>query len=466
MDFPLFHLDFMGNRMLIAIIAVLHVLINHALAVGFIPLVTLLEYRGYKLGKLQIDTAKNWDELAYKLMKTGFIITTSVGALTGVGIWFAASLVNPASIASLIRIFYMAWFVEWIIFVLEVVFIMIYFLTWKKANNSEKTKKQHIGFGIFLSIFSYLTMVIIVAILSFMMDPGDWMKDPSFFNGFFNPIYFPQLMFRTPVAMIMAGTFALILARFFLRKSNVIFSKAIRFISFWILFWTPYALFGAYLYYYKIPTFMIGNLPVAVSTQAFQEWYGTLSYVIIIAIAVALIISLLGIFQPKKMPKYALILPLIIIFFFMGTFERIREFIRKPYVINEYMYANAFLKSDYPLYQKDGILPHATYSSVKKVTEQNKLQAGKEVFVLTCSRCHTSHGINSVLEKFEIMYGQNNLQQDNLNVYIKNMHNARIYMPPFPGNDQEIDALSAYIISLQEYPNPVEGAQNSGTKLN
>jgi len=452
--------------MLIAIIAILHVIINHALAVGFIPLVTLIEYRGYKLGKLQIETSANWDELAYKLMKTGFIITTSVGALTGVGIWFAASLVNPASIGSLIRIFYMAWFTEWIIFVLEVVFIMIYFLTWKKSNSSDKSKRQHILFGVFLSIFSWITMVIIVAILSFMMDPGDWVNKPSFFNGVFNPIYFPQLMFRTPVAMIMAGTFALFLARIYLKRTNAIFSKAIRFISFWILFWSPYALFGAYLYYYKIPTFMIGNLPVAVATQAFQQWYGTLIYIIIIAISAALLISLLGIFRPKKMPKYALILPLVFIFFFMGTFERIREFIRKPYVINEYMFANAFLKSDYPLFQKEGILPHATYSSIKKITEENKVQAGKEVFILTCSRCHTTHGINSVLQNFELMYGKENLVVENLNSYIKNMHNARIYMPPFPGNQEETEALSAYIISLQHYPNHVEGAQSSGTKMN
>ena len=45
MDFPLFHLDFMGNRMLVAVIAIIHVIINHALAVGFIPLITFLEFR-------------------------------------------------------------------------------------------------------------------------------------------------------------------------------------------------------------------------------------------------------------------------------------------------------------------------------------------------------------------------------------------------------------------------------------
>ena len=34
MDFPIFHLDFIGNRLLVAIIAILHTLINHPMAVG------------------------------------------------------------------------------------------------------------------------------------------------------------------------------------------------------------------------------------------------------------------------------------------------------------------------------------------------------------------------------------------------------------------------------------------------
>ena len=115
-------------------------------------------------------------------------------------------------------------------------------------------------------------------------------------------------MFRTPVAMIMAGTLALFLTRFFVQETNGIYKKSIRFISFWILFWTPYALFGAYLYYYKIPTFMIGNLPVATGTQAFQQWYNSLLTIMIIAISLALIISLLGVIKPNRIPKYLLII--------------------------------------------------------------------------------------------------------------------------------------------------------------
>jgi hypothetical protein len=81
MDFPIFHLDFFGNRLLIAVIASLHVLINHALAVGAAPLVTFMEWYGWR------RRDEDWDRLARRILFTCFVITTSAGALTGVGIW-------------------------------------------------------------------------------------------------------------------------------------------------------------------------------------------------------------------------------------------------------------------------------------------------------------------------------------------------------------------------------------------
>ena len=60
MDIPVFHLDFLNNRVLIAVIAILHVVINHAMAVGGIPLVSYLERRSLRTG----DPA--WDQLAFR----------------------------------------------------------------------------------------------------------------------------------------------------------------------------------------------------------------------------------------------------------------------------------------------------------------------------------------------------------------------------------------------------------------
>ncbi len=463
MDFPLFHLDFMGNRMLVAVIAITHVIINHALAVGFAPLVTLLEFRGYLKYKSNPEEGRSWDEMARRLMFVAFIITTTAGALTGVGIWFAASLANPASLGSLIRVFYFAWFTEWIIFVLEVVFIMIYFLTWKKSNESVRNKKRHILFGVWLSIFSWLTMAIIVAILGFMMTPGSWIERPSLFTGFLNPLYLPQLIFRTPVAMMMAGTVALMISAYVIKKSNKWKYEILRYISFWILLWMPVAAAGAFLYYWHIPRAMIGNLPVALGTQQFQDWYDSLVIIAILVVAIGFAIGILGTVSPRRIPKHLLIIPVIASFLFLGTFERLREFIRKPYVIGEYMYANGILLDEYPLYQQTGLLKHTPYSALSEITPENKLIAGEAVFTLACSRCHTTHGISSVVRKFERMYGkESQLDEQAMNVYIKNMHNVRHYMPPFPGNDAELEALSAFVVEQQKRPRKLDGPQVKG----
>lgn len=469
MDFPIFHLDFMGDRLLIAIIAVIHVLINHGLAVGFIPLVTLIEFLGFRKAKKDEVSHSDWDNLARRLMTIAFIITTTIGAMTGVGIWLSASLVNPASIGSLIRVFYGAWFVEWLVFVTEVVLIMIYYLSWKKSNSSIEAKSKHIMFGVSLSIFSWITMAIIVSILGFMMDTGSWVENKTFVSGFTNPIYLPQLMFRTPLAALMAGSLALFLTMFLTPNGSEIRKKASRVIALWMLIATPFCAVAALLYHSRIPKLMIGNLAVAVGTMDFQNWYDLLVYFIFGALITVLIIAGITYFKPKiNIPQMVYLIPVIGMLGFAGIFERIREFIRKPYVIGNYMYSNTLRKDEYPLFKRDGLLKYATYSPVREVTEENKVVAGEQVFLLACSRCHTTNGINSVVEKFENMYNLKSgekLNPEMMKAYISHMENARYFMPPFPGNEKEMGALITYIKSIQENRIPVEGVQEKGLQL-
>jgi mono/diheme cytochrome c family protein len=460
MDIPAFHLDFLGNRMLIAVIAIGHVLINHSLAVGMIPLVVLLERLGVK------NQNKEWDELARKIMFTAFLITTTLGAMTGVGIWFSASLVNPYSIGSLIRVFYGAWFVEWIVFVTEVVLILIYFLTWEKSNTSEKEKAKHIRVGTALAAFSWITMAIIVAILSFMMDPGSWNNDKTFLSGFLNPIYIPQLAFRTPLAMLMAGCVAFVLTFVYTERESEIRRAGLRYIGIWILSWFLPSLISSIFYYNVIPELMVNNFGVAIGTQAFQNWLDSFKYLgILVFASIPFVVLYYMNFSNSKL-YLGSVLPVILVFSLVMVFERTREFIRKPFVIGKYMYSNGYRPEEYALLKKEGILKYATYVSTNEVTETNKVEAGKNVFSLACSRCHTTNGINSVLEKFENLYGKEKpLEAESIKTYIKGMHNARYYMPPFPGNEKEMDALARYIMTLQEYPDPLEGAQDIGISI-
>lgn len=467
MDFPMFHLDWLNDRFLIAIIAILHVFINHGLAVGFIPYITWLEQLGVKNAPANAITDLAWDELIYKKMKVAFIITTTIGAMTGVGIWFSAALVSPSSIGSLIRVFYWAWFTEWLIFVTEVVLILIYFLTWKNANRTISSKLRHIKFGWFLSVFSWFTMAIIVSILGFMMNPGNWNTNKTLLNGFTNPIYLPQLMFRTPTALLVAGVFGMLLTTLFTAKGTEIRRMAIKYASKWILFWSPFVVAGAVYYWNVMPEAMKENMSTAVGTIEFAQYYNVLKYFIIGTGSVAVLLGLWSLWRPQQVTFAQVIVPCLLVFGFLGIFERVREFIRKPYVIGGYMYSNLLREEDYPLYRKDGILKHATYATVTDITEENKIQAGRDVFMLTCSRCHTTNGINSITYVFERMYGFGKpLDEGAMAAYIPNMHNARTYMPPFPGNEKELNALVAYIKHLQQTGETLEGAQTTGVVIN
>jgi hypothetical protein len=453
MDFPVFHLDFLGNRMLIAVIAVLHVVINHSLAVGAMPLVAAMEWWGHK------KNDQRWDRLAYRILTVCFVLTTTVGALTGVGIWFSTSLVNPYAIGSLIRVFFWAWFIEWLVFVAEVLCIMVYYLSWKRLADR---KRLHIGIGVTLAIFSWVTMAIITAILGFMMDPGSWMSEESFVAGVFNPIYLPQLAFRTPVAMIAAGCLALFLAFFFARSDNELRWSAVRWISLWGLAWLPFAAFGSLWYWRVIPDFMRDNVPIAIGTQRFTAWYDQLLTVLAAMVVVVSVVALIGAILPRRLPRVALLVPFVAVILLLGSFERVREFVRKPYIIGEYMYANGLRVDDYPLFKEEGVLRHATYTSAREVTAENRLEAGAEVFRLTCTRCHTATGVNAVPDRLRAMYGDGPWDSDTVKYYLLGMHTARPFMPPFPGTEVEAGALADYLIELRRTGRPSIGAQDGG----
>ncbi len=454
--------------MLIALIATLHALINHSLAVGFLPLMAWLENKGVLNSGPDEITNAEWDTMVYKMMWTAFIITTTIGAMTGVGIWFSVSLVSPDSIASLIRVFYYAWFLEWMIFVTEVVLILIYFLTWKSANKSLKAKMRHIKFGWYLSVFSWVTMALIVSILGFMMDPGNWGNERTLISAFTNPLYIPQLLYRTPLAMVLGGTFGLFLVSVFTKSGDEMREKAFKAIGKWILCWLPFAVVGSIYYFNVIPKTQLANMSVAIGTQAFQQWYDIMWKVILGATSIILFAAIISVWRPRVLRTPVLAVTLVFALAFMGLFERVREFIRKPYIISNYMYSNLLREEDYPLYKKDGVLKWATYNSTPEITPENKIEAGRNVFILTCSRCHTTNGINSITDVFNKMYGNTGKPYDVVSMknYISNLHTAREYMPPFPGNKKEIDALVDYIKQLQVTGEVLEGAQQTGVTVN
>ena len=179
MEFLLFQVPYLGNGMTIGIVAVLHVLISHGLAIGAVTLAVLCEYRGMRDG----DPA--WEDFSRGLLKAVILIVTGVGATTGVGIWFTTSALSPRGIGSLLRVFFWPWFLEWLFFVTEVVLLLIYYFTWEGWKRERK--RRHLLLGAGYVIVGLGSAFLISGILGFMLTPDGWPWGRGLLSAFFNP---------------------------------------------------------------------------------------------------------------------------------------------------------------------------------------------------------------------------------------------------------------------------------------
>jgi mono/diheme cytochrome c family protein len=372
--------------------------------------------------------------------------------------------VNPAAIGSLLRVFFWAWTVEWFVFITEVCLILWYFLSWKAPGHPAKA--AHVRLGFILAGFSWITMAIIVSILGFMMDSGAWTGTGSLLSALFNPVYLPQLAFRTPLAMVSAGAFGLAIVAFLARgmdgSTRPLVSRAL---GVWTLAWTPPLVAGAIWYRSALPGYAVGNMQVAVATQAFQQWYQHLLWVTLGCAGLVVVVAACSAVLRARLPRVVMIAPALAVVALLGMFERVREFIRKPYAIHGYLYSNGYLAADYPLLKRDGILAHASFSPIRKVTKDNAVDAGEQVFLLACSRCHTMTGINSLIGNFGAMYGADKpWDREAIASYVATLHTTRSFMPPFPGTAEERGALADFILDQRRRPRAVEGAQDAGLR--
>lgn len=464
MDFPSFYLDHLaGGRLIIGLIASLHVLINHPLAVGAYPLLTWMEWWAHKNNRPDVD------HLAYRITFVVFIVTTTVGAMTGVGIWLSTSIFAPFAIGSLLRVFFWGWFLEWLVFISEVALILWWFLSWKKADKPEK-KRKHIKIGVALSIMSWLTMAVIVAVLGFMMKPGEWNQTRAFWDAMTNPLYLPQLGFRTFFAVMTGAVFLWFFSFFFTKKKGALNPDPRR-LREWIIYRLSHvvliSLLGTYAfgtwYWNAVPETMKANSSVALLTQEFMSWHRQFQTLLGWTLIAFLMVGVGGLDRSSMIPRWALLIPAVLSIWLIGHFERAREFMRKPWVIGEYMYSNGVHKDELAYLQSEGLLKHATYVKHREITESNKVECGQDIFMLACSRCHSTTGLNGVIEKLTAMYGPDKpWDSAGMQLFIKGMHQTRTFMPPFPGTDVEAGALVAYLQQLRTHPQTLPGAQSAG----
>jgi cytochrome bd-type quinol oxidase subunit 1 len=424
MNYPVWQLDFAGGGLLIAMIAIIHVYVAQ-FAVGGGLFLVLTEMKGVR--------EKNSDIIAYVKSHTRFfmLLTMVFGAVTGVGIWFTISLLNPAATSVLIHTFVFAWAIEWLFFMAEIVSLFIYYYTFDRLDSSTHIKIGWIYFGC-----AWMSLFMINGIIDFMLTPGGWLQSGSFWAGFFNPTFWPALFFRSFFSVIIAGLFGFLTAACL--KDARLRLTLVRFCAKWLL--APFVFFIGAAWWYK------AALPAHVQEVIFQKSPELEPFMAAFLYCSPLIVIgglLMAVKLPTVIGKRLAAVMLVIGLVYFGAFEFVREGGRRPYIIYDHMYSTSILKKDMEKVARTGVLQQAKWVEHKEIRDDNRLEAGKELFDLLCLPCHSFGGPFNDMRPLAARTSPGELE-----LIMSTMGRQRAYMPPFAGTEEEKQAIIYFLSNM------------------
>jgi len=421
MNYPVWQLDAFGGGLMIAMMAVFHVYISH-FAVGGGLFLVLSELKGIRENNPAIK------EYAYKNTRFFLLVTMIAGGITGVGIWFTIALLNPGATSVLIHNFVFGWAAEWVFFTIEIIALLIYYYTYKRME-----QRTHLLIGWIYFGAAWMSLFIINGIIDFMLTPGNWIQTHNFWDGFFNPTFWPALFFRTALCIIIAGLFGFMTATWI--KDKNLRNTMVRYCARYLLIPFVFLLASAWWYKSALPPeveqLIFEGMP---EMQRFISGFILLSPLLVIG-GILLIIRL-----PGKLTRSVAVIMLVLGLAYMGCFEFIREGGRRPYILRNYMYSNSILTTDVHTVQQKGLLNKAKWVRHKQLTPENRLEVGHDIYNILCLPCHSIGGpLNDIKELASVF------SEQGLDAFLSGVETTHPYMPPFAGTDQERAALAHYI---------------------
>jgi cytochrome bd-type quinol oxidase subunit 1 len=421
MNYPVWQLDVFGGGLWVILIAVFHVYIAH-FAVGGGLFLVLAERKGLR--------ENNPAMLDYVRRHARFflLVTMVLGSMTGVGIWFIISLLNPAATSVLIHTFVFAWAAEWVFFLLEIVALFLYAYTFGRMAAGPHQLLGWIYFGA-----AWMSLFIINGVIDFMLTPGTWPQDNNFWSGFFNPTFWPALFFRTFFALIIAGLFGLMTAAWI--REERLRTRMVRFCALWLL--APLVFFIASAWWYK------AALPAEVQEMIFQRMPEMRAILdgFLLGAPVLLFGGLLLVLRlPAALAKTLAVLLLLIGQLYMGLFEFIREGGRRPYIIRDVMYSTSIRPEDEQRLQQAGVLRSARWVRHREITDENRSEAGRELYNLLCLSCHAIGGPMRDIRPLTATF-----TSEGLDALLSGMDLFYPAMPAFAGTPEERAVLADYI---------------------
>jgi cytochrome bd-type quinol oxidase subunit 1 len=450
MHYPWWYVPFLTAPMLIALIAVVHVLVSHY-AVGGSLFLAIETRHAHRTG--------NTAYLAYLKQHAWFFVLLTVvfGAITGVGIWWIIGLSSPLATEVLIHNFVFAWATEYVTFLLELVSGFIFFYYWGRLD-----PKTHTQTGFIYAWSAWISLVIITAITAFMLDPGRWVETHNFWDAFFNPQALPQILARTGGSFLLASLYVYFHAAFKCKDQALLRHIEQRSARPAILGSALVTVGGAWWY---------AALPA--SAKAALSGAAVLNVLMVIVFAVTLAVMAMLYFGPLRNPGWLspgfALLFLGCGFAAVATGEYIREAVRKPYVSYNVVLGNQILAADVPATQQRGFLESGVWTKayvqehypqvldgagridqtlLAGLPDADQIKLGGVLFQYHCNDCHAAtQGMDGL---GEVTRGWSD---DMLRTVVLHPHEVHFFMPPWCGTPQEAELLVKWMQSVRP-PNP------------
>ena len=438
-EYPIFDVPFLGGGLVLAIVAIVHVVIAHfSVGAGFF--VALCERRAIRAG--DADTLAFLRKYALLILLVPYV----AGTVTGAGIWFTAALAAPRAISLLIHQFVWDWAAEWVLFLIEVITIYLYFFTWGRIRPT-----AHNAIGWVFAGASLLTLFVINAILSFMLTPGAWAPHAplAVWKGIFNPSYFPTALIRALVAFALAGAGAVALAALVRDLAPRARDRVVRLgytMMVPAILAVPLAAWTFAVLPERAQTFLEGGAPVMVLFLGF----GVASFATM-TLAAAVSLGRKD-YRPSAFGATAIVLLALV---GMGSLEFVREGVRKPYLIEGFMYSTGVTtekaaaidpSANLARTRRDGILAAAPWAlppgKDPRGLQLRSEERGRAVYRAACLRCHCLEGYNALRP---LVAGWS---RDTIRHLLDHMQEVKPSMPPFPGTDAEKKDLVEFLLAV------------------
>lgn len=440
MNYPVWNVPWLGSGLVVAIIAIIHILISH-LAIGGGAFLAVAEI--WSNHQKDNEKIREW---LHKFATFFLVYTTVFGAITGVGIWFSIQLASPEGTSLLIHQFVFAWAFEWVAFLGELTTLYLYYYGWK--TNS---RKMQVFLAVSYFVIAWISLFIINGILSFMLTPGKWtLANTNIAAGFFNPGFFPSLFIRTFAMFLIAGLAGILIATKISNNDNLK-ERIIAFCTKWVIPGAALIPIFTIWYWTTLPESTVNFFQSGVVGVAGGKMEAITRFFWLAAICGALII--VGTFVVAARPKAthmstAIALLIIAQLGIMGA-EFFREMARKPYVVHGVLYSNSLWKhnADKTGYLNESYLKQAKWDPPLQQLSQ---EHGKWIYRLQCASCHTINGyrgLNTRTKEWSPPFGVRFLEK----------LNEQKVMPPFQGNLEDRAALTSYLISI--HGKNINGAQ-------